>query len=82
MINKKILFCTYDGLLDPLGQSQILPYVRIFKTFLSYVHILSFEKKKKYRSQNHKLSDDLNKINITHFLPINNKKLVERKNHE
>lgn len=64
MINKKILFCTYDGLLDPLGQSQILPYVRIFKTFLSYVHILSFEKKKKYRSQNHKLSDDLNKINI------------------
>ena len=27
MIDKKILYITYDGLLDPLGKSQILPYI-------------------------------------------------------
>jgi len=42
----KILYLTYDGLSDPLGQSQILPY--IFK--LNKEHdfdIISFEKQEK-----------------------------------
>ncbi|MCS7163294.1 MAG: glycosyltransferase [Bacteroidia bacterium] len=40
-----ILYLTYDGLLDPLGQSQILPYLRGLQEALAlHWHIISFEK--------------------------------------
>lgn len=38
------LFITYDGLSDPLGGSQILPYLRGIATHHGPVHLLSFEK--------------------------------------
>lgn len=47
MKNKKVIYCSYDGLSDPLGGSQILPYIYIFKNFISELKIISFEKKKK-----------------------------------
>ena len=55
MENKKvILYITYDGLTDPLGQSQILPYIlRLSKEGFRFV-IISFEKKdrlEKYKSE-------------------------------
>jgi glycosyltransferase involved in cell wall biosynthesis len=37
------LFLTYDGLLSPLGQSQILPYLRGLQARGHAIHILSFE---------------------------------------
>jgi glycosyltransferase involved in cell wall biosynthesis len=37
------LFLTYDGLLSPLGQSQILPYLRGLQARGHTIHILSFE---------------------------------------
>ena len=43
-MNKKILYLTYDGLTDPLGQSQILPYLVKLSNSYSYT-IISFEKK-------------------------------------
>ena len=43
--NKKVFFITYDGLRDPLGQSQILPYIRLISKNVKYIHIISFEKK-------------------------------------
>ena len=50
--NKKktrILYLTYDGIFDPLGQSQILPYlINISKEYK--VHLVSFAKN---------ISDDL-----------------------
>ena len=42
----KVLYCSYDGLLDPLGQSQILPYLYRFKSFIYQLNVISFEKKK------------------------------------
>lgn len=42
------LFISYDGLLDPLGGSQILPYVRGIAAHPRRVHILSFEKPARY----------------------------------
>lgn len=43
---KKILYITYDGLTDPLGQSQVLPYlVGLSKQEGWQFFILSFEKK-------------------------------------
>ena len=45
---KNILYITYDGLTDPLGQSQILPYVKeLSKAGYSFT-ILSFEKKDRF----------------------------------
>ncbi len=47
---KKILYITYDGLTDPLGQSQVLPYLfALSKNGVSF-HVLSFEKKENYKA--------------------------------
>ena len=43
-MNKNVLYISYDGLTDPLGQSQILPYlIGLSKEGYSF-HIISFEK--------------------------------------
>lgn len=42
------LFITYDGLLDPLGASQILPYLKSIATQEDHLHVLSFEKPERY----------------------------------
>lgn len=39
-----VLYITYDGLLDPLGASQILPYLRGIAAAQGGVVVLSFEK--------------------------------------
>ena len=40
----RVLFVSYDGLLDPLGQSQILPYLRGLAAKGAVMTLLSFEK--------------------------------------
>ena len=40
----KCLYITYDGLLDPLGQSQVLPYIRSLISRGHTFTIISFEK--------------------------------------
>lgn len=42
-MDKSVLYITYDGLLEPLGQSQVLAYQEILVTDYD-IHILSFEK--------------------------------------
>ena len=44
--NKKpnVLYITYDGLLDPLGESQILPYLIGLRRNFKSLRIISFEK--------------------------------------
>jgi glycosyltransferase involved in cell wall biosynthesis len=50
---KKVLYISYDGLTDPLGQSQVLPYV-IFLSKRGYrFTILSFEKKERFNKERH-----------------------------
>jgi len=46
MINKLFfpLYITYDGLLDPLGRSQILPYIKGISVTQGGMVVLSFEK--------------------------------------
>ncbi|MGJ7461987.1 glycosyltransferase [Halomonas sp. MA07-2] len=43
-LNQPVLFITYDGLLDPLGGSQILPYLYGIAAQPRQLHIVSFEK--------------------------------------
>lgn len=48
MSHRRSLFITYDGLLDPLGASQILPYLKAIASQEDHLHVLSFEKPERY----------------------------------
>ena len=41
---RRVLFISYNGLLDPLGQSQVLPYLRALSQLGLQFTILSFER--------------------------------------
>ena len=41
------LYISYDGLTDPLGASQIIPYIKGISKHQDKVFVLSFEKFKK-----------------------------------
>ena len=47
--NKKILFISYDGLTDPLGQSQIIPYLAGLTRYGYEFVILSCDKPEKFK---------------------------------
>ena len=44
---KQILYITYDGRTDPLGQSQVLPYIVALSAAGYKFTIVSFEKKQR-----------------------------------
>ncbi len=46
-----VLYITYDGLLDPLGRSQVLPYVRELARRGARIRVISFEKPEPAGSQ-------------------------------
>lgn len=58
-----ILYLTYDGLTDPLGQSQILPYIHGLNKVGHKFTIISFEKKEQKRNL-HQLKSNLNNQGI------------------
>ena len=47
---KKILFISYDGMTDPLGQSQVIPYLSNLTKFGYSFTILSCDKPEKYKA--------------------------------
>ncbi len=47
----RVLFITFDGLLEPLGQSQILPYLTGLAARGAAITVLSFEKPADWRSE-------------------------------
>ncbi len=60
----KILYITYDGLLDPLGSSQILPYLYGINDPSKAIFVISFEKSKLYKKFHKKLNNELQEKNI------------------
>lgn len=54
---KKILYLSYDGLTDPLGQSQILPYLEDLAQQYYSITILSFEKPKRFKQLKNKIEE-------------------------
>ncbi|MDX1651402.1 MAG: glycosyltransferase [Brumimicrobium sp.] len=54
-MSHKVLYISYDGLTDPLGQSQILPYLKGLSSKGLKFHIISFEKKENFIA----LKDDI-----------------------
>lgn len=59
MKNKSCLFISYDGLLDNLGQSQILPYLLGIAGHPRKVYVLSFEKPEKFYNYSQELRQEL-----------------------
>lgn len=61
---KNVLYITYDGLTDPLGQSQILPYLRyLTKKGYSFT-ILSFEKHARFKKEEEVVQAITDALNI------------------
>jgi hypothetical protein len=48
---KQILYISYDGMTDPLGQSQIIPYLQGLSKYGYRFTILSFEKKERFEKE-------------------------------
>jgi len=46
---KKVLFLSYDGMTDPLGQSQVIAYICGLAQKGYYISLISFEKKDKFQ---------------------------------
>ena len=60
----KTLFITYDGLLDPLGGSQILPYLKGIVAHPRPLHVLSFEKSDRFAQGVQELEAELSLLGI------------------
>lgn len=63
MTKQRVLYLTYDGLTDPLGQSQILPYLCGLAKKYS-ITIISFEKRLRYAQS----KSDINQLCETYGL--------------
>ena len=67
MGKNRILFISYDGLTDPLGQSQVLPYL-IHLNRLNYeIHILSTEKNENFLNNKKVIESIVDKENLKWF---------------
>lgn len=65
---KKVLYLSYDGLTDPLGQSQIIPYLQGLSKLGHEITILSFEKKEREGSKG-QIKELLDQCNIN-WMPL------------
>ncbi|MCU7551305.1 glycosyltransferase [Chitinophagaceae bacterium LB-8] len=68
-MQKKILYITYDGLTDPLGQSQILPYLMHLARRGYLFTILSFEKRNRFDKEGQLIQEIVNKAGIE-WIPL------------
>ena len=65
-----VLDLTYDGITDPLGQSQILPYIFGISSEKNYkITIVSFEKTKNYLNNKDIILNKLKKNNVE-WIPL------------
>ena len=63
-MTKQVLYISYDGMTDPLGQSQVLPYLQGLSEAGYAVTLLSFEKKEAFASGKEPIADICNKAGI------------------
>ena len=64
-LERKVVYLSYDGLTDPLGQSQILPYLNGIKQKTGFnILIISFEKEKNFKLNRNKIKSILKRNSI------------------
>jgi len=69
-VNSNVLYVSYDGILEPLGQSQVLSYLEGLSNE-RIIHLISFEKlsDKKNQFLYNQVSERIKKANI-HWHPL------------
>jgi glycosyltransferase involved in cell wall biosynthesis len=75
MNNKiKVLYLAYDGMTDPLGQSQVLSYLKALSKDRFSFHVISFEKPEIFEKKKASVIDFIGNDDITwHPLPYHKK---------
>ena len=66
---KKILFISYDGMTDPLGQSQVIPYLQGLSTHGYTIFLLSCEKQQVFLQNKTVIENLVKPFDIT-WVPI------------
>jgi glycosyltransferase involved in cell wall biosynthesis len=90
MTKRNIVFISYDGMTDPLGQSQVLPYVSELSKIGYKFHLISCEKKGNFEKHSTTIQNICDNSQITwhpldfqHGLPVissmQNVKLIRKK---
>ncbi|QMU27572.1 glycosyltransferase [Adhaeribacter radiodurans] len=69
MPNDSVLFISYDGMTDPLGQSQVLPYLAGLSELGYSITLLSCEKPERFK-KNKFLIDEITQTNNIDWQPI------------
>lgn len=64
---KKILYISYDGMSDQLGQSQVMPYLISLAKFGYNISLISCEKKNAYQQHKEELSLSLKNAGINWY---------------
>jgi glycosyltransferase involved in cell wall biosynthesis len=70
MSSKKALYLSYDGLTDPLGQSQILPYLLGLEQLGWEFCVVSFEKPEAFKRLKAQVEESISTTKI-HWIPLN-----------
>ena len=60
----KVLYLSYDGISDPLGQSQVLPYVLGLARLGHTIHLISFEKAVRFQVLGERLHEVMREAGI------------------
>lgn len=64
-VMKNVLYISYDGMTDPLGQAQVLPYlIGLSKKGINF-HLISFEKKDRFIAHEAKIASICKEAGIT-----------------
>ncbi|MEZ5034141.1 MAG: glycosyltransferase [Chitinophagaceae bacterium] len=71
---KEVLYISYDGMTDPLGQSQVLPYITGLAQKGFQFTLISFEKKERFENERNIIEDICSQYQIDwHPLPYTKK---------
>ncbi|MCE3278823.1 MAG: glycosyltransferase family 4 protein [Bacteroidetes bacterium] len=65
----KVLYISYDGMTDPLGQSQVMPYLCGLALKGYEITILSCEKKERFKKHNEYIAKALNTASVN-WIPV------------
>ena len=68
-MQKNILFISYDGMTDPLGQSQVLPYLQGLSQHGYKIFLISCEKKEAFQQNKESIQKLVTANNIT-WVPV------------
>ena len=63
--NKNVLYISYDGMTDPLGQSQVLPYISGLNKHGISFHLISFEKPARFKQNRADIQNICDENNIS-----------------